>query len=359
MADGGGAQKYVLDLAEHFGGSIAAGTEADQLFKEAGRRGIKTFPLHHLKRNVDPRHDLAAIFEIKQLIKKEHPDIVHLNSSKAGFIGSIAGGLAGTKVVFTAHGFFYFKNSPWYVKAPYAALEWIASRFRSAIIAVSEEDREQGIKHHLLPADKIITIYNGIPAIPFLAKQEARQKLGLKQDKLILGNIAQLYNRKAIDVLIKAAALLPKDIKDKIQIAVIGEGPERKNLERQIKNHNLEPEFILVGYKPMAVTLLKAFDIFVSSSRREGFSYVFLEVLQAGLPSIATDVGGNKEALADCCILIPSQDPAAMAKAIEELINNPEKQTELSQRALRRSQQFTLEKMFSETEKVYKKLKGS
>src|SRR5580700_5834833 len=116
QADGGGAQKYVLDMAEHFKGSIAAGTEASQLFDQAKKRGINTFPLRHLKRNISPWHDLAAIFEIKKLILTERPDIIHLNSSKAGFLGSVAGRLAGVKVVFTAHGFFYFKNASWPVK---------------------------------------------------------------------------------------------------------------------------------------------------------------------------------------------------------------------------------------------------
>lgn len=357
QADGGGAQKYVLDMAEHFGGGIASGTEANQLFEDAKKRGIKTFPLHHLKRNISPLHDLAAIWEIKKLIKHEQPDIVHLNSSKAGFLGSIAGKFAGVKVVFTAHGFFYFKNAAWYIKIPYTVLEWFASQFRDVIIAVSEEDRRQGIKHHLLPADKIVTIHNGIPDIGFLASEQARRVLGLLPDKLILGNVAQLYNRKAIDILIKAAAILPDDVKSKIQVVVIGEGPERANLERQIVEYNLKNVFVLAGYRPQAVTLLKAFDVFVLSSRREGFPYVLLEALQAWLPIIATDVGGNKEAVAEGAgMIVPSERPDLLARAIIGLINDPQKRLEFAHAALERSQEFTLEKMFEATEKVYQNI---
>ncbi len=356
QADGGGAQKYVLDMAEHFGGAIAAGTEAGQLFDEAKKRGIKTFPLRHLKRNVSPWHDVLAIFEIKNLIKKERPDIVHLNSSKAGFLGSLAGKLAGAKVVFTAHGFFYFKNAAWYIKWPYTFLEKFASKFRGAIITVSEQDRQQALAHHLLPPEKIITIHNGIPAIPFLEAAAARQALKLPEHKFILGNVAQLYNRKAINVLILAVALLPTNVRAKVHAVVIGEGPERANLELQLKNTGLGGIFTLAGYQPRAVTLLKAFNAFVLSSCREGFPYVLLEAMQAGLPIVATDVGGNKEALGDAGIIIPAKNPAALAKTIEDLINNPAEQKELSQRALKRCQEFTLEKMFDKTEAVYREM---
>jgi len=358
QADGGGAQKYVLDLAEHFGGAIAAGTEAGALFEEAAKRGIKTFPLKHLKRNISPWHDLLAIWEIKTLINNFQPDITHLNSSKAGFLGSLAGRLARRggkpKIIFTAHGFFYFKNSPWYVKLPYSILERFASKFRDVIIAVSEEDKQQAIKHHLLPPDKIITVHNGIKEIPFKETSQARAELGLDQGKIIIGNVAQLYNRKAIDMLIEAAAGLPEDVKSRLQFLVLGDGPEREKLTKQINKASLNSIFLLAGYKPQAVTFLKAFDIFVLSSRREGFPYVLLEAMQAGLPIIATDVGGNKEALGDAGIIVKAENPKLLTDAILSLINNPQKQKELLQKALLRSQEFSLQKMLERTGEIYR-----
>lgn len=356
QADGGGAQKYVLDLAEHFKGAIAAGTEADLLFTQATQRNIKTFPLRHLKRAPHPWHDILAIFEIIRLIKQENPDIVHLNSSKAGFLGSIAGKLAGKKTVFTAHGFFYFKRAAWYIKIIYTILEWIASKFRDIIIAVSEEDRQQGISHHLLPAARIITIHNGIPIVPFLSKEEAKQKLGLSSDKIILGNIAQLYKRKAIDVLIQAVNLLPQNEQTKIQTVVIGEGPDREIFQKEIDDKKLNHIFLLPGFKPQAVTLLKAFDVFVLSSRREGFPYVLLEAMQAGLPIIATRVGGNAEALEKAGIIVDPEDPQALALAIKTVLNNSDLRQELSKKSANRSTLFSLENMFVKTEKVYKQL---
>ena len=110
QADGGGAQKYTLALAKHFNGAIAAGNEAERLFIDAQRAGLKTFELTHLKRNINLWHDVLAVWEIRKLIKSYNPDIVHLNSSKAGILGSFACIGTKAKMIFTAHGFVF--NEP-------------------------------------------------------------------------------------------------------------------------------------------------------------------------------------------------------------------------------------------------------
>lgn len=355
-ADGGGAQKYVLDLARKFNGSIAAGAQGVELFENAKKFGIRANSLKHLKRNINPWHDVLAIWEIYSLIRKEKPEMIHLNSSKAGFLGSIAGKLAGVKVVFTAHGFFYFERSSWLTKIAYTFLERLASLCRNFIITVSEEDRKQALDHHLIKRTKIQTIYNGIPETKFLSKTEARKILGISDQVLLLGNIAQLYDRKDIGTLIKAVDLFPTNLKEKTNTVVIGEGPDRQQFEQLINEKGLGHIFSLPGYKPDASNLLKALDIFVLSSKREGFPYVILEALQAGLPIIATDVGGVKEALGDAGILVPPEDPAKLAEAIINLANNPDLRETLSAKALSRSQNFTQEKMLAETKKIYQKL---
>src|SRR5512135_3762816 len=90
QADGGGAQKYTLALARHFGGTVAAGSEAGQLFDDARSLQLTAYGLRHLKRSINPWHDFLACVEIRQLVKNTNPDIVHLNSTKAGILGSFA-----------------------------------------------------------------------------------------------------------------------------------------------------------------------------------------------------------------------------------------------------------------------------
>ena len=137
QADDGGAQTYTLLLAKHFGGAIAAGPSSVRLFEQAQNSGLTTFKLEHLKRSIIPWDDFFAVKEIRELIKNYEPDIVHLNSSKAGFLGSFAAMWLKTKVVYTAHGFIFNEPMVWVKKAFFIALEKVASSFRDFIICVS------------------------------------------------------------------------------------------------------------------------------------------------------------------------------------------------------------------------------
>ncbi len=355
-ADGGGAQKYVLELARHFGGGIAAGTENNELFQEARRLGLASYPLKHLKRNIHPWHDALAILEITDLIKKLQPGIVHLNSSKAGFLGSIAGKLAGKKIVFTAHGFFYFSRASVPVRLGYTALERFATLLRNRIITVSEEDYRLGKKYLNRSGDKLVAIHNSVSPIDFVSRDEARRILGVVPGKVACGTIAQYYDRKGLDILVRAVSLLPETLREKLQCVLIGDGPERQQLERLIAGHHLTDAVQLRGFIAQASSLLQAFDVFVLPSRREGFPYVLLEAMQGGLPIVATNVGGVSEALGDAGVLVPPDNPNELAKALTALIDDTDRRAALSQKALRRSQLFTLETMLSKTEKIYRSL---
>jgi len=352
-ADGGGAQKYVLDLAERFNAPIAAGNESGRLFELAKARGLTAFQLRHLKRNLNPWHDFLAVWEIYRIIKQTNPDIVHLNSSKAGVLGAVAGKLAGKKVIFTAHGMYYFTNTPWLKRWSYTWAEKFAALFWDRLIAVSRQDAGLAQKYNLLPAKDICTIYNGLPPIAFLPTGQARQQLGTAPEKIILGCVAQFYRRKGLDILIKAAAALPEELKRKTQIVLIGQGPEQANLEKLIRNLGLQETVILKNFQTQASSMLKAFDIFVLPSRYEGFPYALLEAMQAGLPIIATKVGGNAEALGDAGMLVETENIPALAKAIEGLLSDLSQQKQLSQKALEQSKLFSEEKMLAETEKIY------
>lgn len=366
QADGGGAQKYALTLAKHFGGAIACGNEAQDLFEKAGKMRIPTFALKNLKRNVSPWHDFLAIWEIRELVKKYKPDIVHLNSTKAGIFGSFScmnlftkkqpspGGK--TKVVFTAHGFIFNEPMSWLKKSLYITLEKEASRFRDKIIAVSEADLGSAMQYNIISREKISVIHNGIVPINFLDKDEAKKQLGIINGKTIIGTIANFYPTKGLDVLIDAVKLLPEELLNKCQFVIFGDGPERGNLKAKISNSKLENNFLLLGAINNAASYLKALDVFVLPSRKEGLPYTILEAMQAGLPIIASSVGGIPEALSEAGILTQAEDPSSLAQAIENAVNNESLRHTLSQKALSRSLLFTEEKMLQETEKIYNQI---
>ena len=348
----GGAQKYVLDLAKNFGGIIACSKNNAWLKQESEQNQIDFQTLKFLKRPILVVHDILAFFEILFLIKKIRPDILHLNSSKAGFLGSIAGWLCGVKVLSTAHGFVFNEPHAKSVKKILFLLEKFASIFRDHIITVSEFEKNQAIKARLIAPEKISAIHYGVKDINFLNKNEARWKLKLPLDKFIIGTIANFYHTKGLDVLIDSAILNNNNL----IFAVIGDGPERKKIVGSITRNNLINKFLLLGSLKNAASYIPAFDMFVLPSRKEGLPYVLIEALKGSVPIVATNVGGIPELIGQAGIMVESDNPQELADAISKLMDDTEELQRLSKIGRDQSQKFSLETMLHETAQVYEKM---
>ncbi|MFA6254852.1 MAG: glycosyltransferase family 4 protein [Patescibacteria group bacterium] len=358
QSEWGGAQRYIFDLATHLASdykvAVAAGGN-DELFAKLDEKNVENYKLKNLVRQINLTKDIQAYFEIKKLIKKIKPDILHLNSSKAGVIGAIAGRHANVKkIIYTVHGFVFNEPMAGWQKQIYIWAEKFSAKYKDKLICVSEYDRQVGIKNKITSADKLITINNGIEPISFLNKATARQQLNLPPDKIIVGTIANFYLTKGLAYLITAAKEIIKIMPDVI-FRLIGFGRLENQLKTEIKKLNLENK-IYLGKVENAKEYLLAFDLFVLPSVKEGFSYTILEAMQAGLPIVATLVGGLPEMISDSNngLLVPPADPNALAQAIIKLLENKDLATQLGNQAkIDVNQKFSLAKMISETAKVY------
>jgi glycosyltransferase involved in cell wall biosynthesis len=355
-ADQGGAQHYTLTLAQHFKGTIAFGTEHDWLFKQARKEQIPTIELKHLRRAINPYHDLLAFFELRRLIKKERPDLLHVSSSKAGVLASLAARGSNIPVVYTVHGFVLQEELRAYKRALYGFMERLGAKHRAHTIAVSKADYGALLAAGVVRREACSVVYNGIGAIDFLGRGISRKELGLPAEGLIVGTIANLYENKGIDILIQAIAQLRPEAQRSITaVAIIGEGPERARLERLIATHELADKIHLLGSRNGG-QLLKAFDIFVLPSRKEGMPFALLEALQAGLPIIATDVGGIRETVDAAAILIKPEQPIQLARELEQFVSDEKLRNRLSIAAKDRAAVFSELQMVESTAAVYKKI---
>ncbi len=378
----GGAQHFLAHLVaaldkDKYDITVAAGPQGDDetgLLKFLEKKGINTKHLKYLRRGINPLFDLyLSPAEIFNLIKREKPDILFLCSSKAGAIGSLIGRLTGVKKIIYRIGGWAF-NDPWpeWKKKLYILIEKWTAKFKDIIINNAESDRKQAIGLSIKPRDKIITIYNGIDVneLNFLNKEEARRFLKIKPG-FVIGTIANLYLTKGLEYLIEAAHLLRYKIPASRQggqdtrykhtkFVVIGEGQERKKLEGLIKKYKLEKNFFLVGAIPDASRYLKAFDVFVLPSVKEGFPWTILEAMAAKVPIVATKVGAILEILKDplmdsgqAGLLIKPGDAKGLSEAITKLINNKFLGNRLLNQARKIVQEkFTLDKMVKEVEKL-------
>src|SRR3989344_815778 len=320
----GGAQRFLYELTtrldkEKYEILVASDSgEKSEFLNSLEQKSIKTKRLRFLKREINPIFDILGIIELMRLINKFKPNYLHLNSSKAGVLGSIAGfkikllrskKFKDLKIIYRIGGWSF--NDPWplWKKKIFVLAEKITAGFKDIITMNNKSDYEQALRLKIKLKKELKLIHNGIDAlkIEFLPKDEARLKLfknlSQKQPKIfqanfIVGTIANFYPTKGLKYFIEAVKILKINYDmnlEKIKFLIIGDGQERSNLESRIINYGLEKEIMLLGQIPEAFKYIKAFDIFVLPSVKEGFPWTILEAMAAKVPVIATSVGAVPE----------------------------------------------------------------
>ncbi|MDD4994903.1 MAG: glycosyltransferase family 4 protein [Patescibacteria group bacterium] len=368
----GGAQRYIFDLAsslkDEFDITVASGplrqseSEASEikdgreLLDRLEAQGIKTRVFPHLIRAINPIRDLQAFIQIFVYLYANKFDTIHLNSSKAGVLGSIAANIQSVpKIIYTAHGWVFNEPMPTWKKRFYKWAERLSAKHKTKIVTLSRLETEIGVLERIAPAEKFVQIYHGVKPIEFLSSDQARDELKIPRQIPVIGCIANFYETKGLEYIVKAWPQIIAAIPD-AQLVIIGDGALRKKLESLIKKLNLDENIALAGSRPDASKYLKAFDVFALPSVKEGLPYVILEAMQAGVPIVATRVGGIPEMIEDGASgrLVPPADSAALATAIIKILQNKnlgESYAENARQTL--TQKFSFERMIEQTRSLY------
>jgi len=369
----GGAQRYVYDLAlsldkSTFDVSVIAGGNG-LLAEKLQSAGIAVTSLDSMQRDVNLKKEFLSALELFKIFRKTKPDLVHLNSSKAGGLGALVARLAGVKnIIFTAHAWAFNENRGTLSKMFISFLHWMTVILSHRTIAVSDSVKEQVI-HMPFMKNKIEVIHLGMDTYDFKEKEEARVSLRVKKNSnsnlnlneaependIWVGTISELHPVKGIPYAIDAIALIRDERPElNIKFYIIGEGEQRALIEKQIVKRRLESRVFLTGFIDEAKTYLKAFDIFTLSSLSEAFGYSILEAGLAGVPVIATEVGGIPEVIDEAGILIQPKSGRALAEAIKKLIDFPDERERLSKELTERVQTiFSKAEMCSKSLDVY------
>jgi glycosyltransferase involved in cell wall biosynthesis len=339
----GGAQRYVYDLATHMppdadavvicGKGQGYGIEEELLVAKLTEAGVRTVQLRELTRDIGVT-DFAALYKLRKVIRDENPCVLHLNSSKAGALGALAGRLAGVpKILFTAHGW-PFNESRGFL---WRAFAWFASvltiLLSSKVICVSTYDRNQFRGWFF--SKKLLGIRNALPPANYMEREEARKNLvphaELYENDIWVGTIAELNANKNISLALKAVA---KAVQAGCNIfyAVAGSGEDRFALEDEMKALKLDQNVKFLGFVSGAPLLYKAFDIALLPSRKEGLPYAILAAQQAQVPIIASAVGGIPEVVhdGDNGLLFQSENLEQLTAALIRLCKDQELRVQFS-----------------------------
>lgn len=360
-ANWGGAQRYVYDLAlaakrEGHEVSVAHG-EGEHLVGRLSEAGIRTLVIKSLTRDVRLGKDIAVFFELIRLFRRERPEVVHLNSAKASGLGALAARIAFVpRIIFTAHGWAFNESRPWWQKVSIRLLSWITILLSHTTICVSQS-MHRDMSWMPCTRRKIVVIHHGIECAPLKERHTARAALLPRHEqKFWIGMNSELHPTKRIIDAVFAMSMLVKKHPETI-LVVISEGEERARLEKTIHSLDLADHVFLVGFIPDAPTYMHAFDIFLHASRSEALGYVILEAGCAGLPVVATRVGGIPEIITDGTngLLVPPERPANLAIALTSLVGNPDKSAQFGE-ALHRTirNHFSKEAMVADTLALYR-----
>lgn len=360
----GGAQKYVYTLAtslpiDKFDVFVIMG-EGGTLKQKLHEKGIRTFELNNLKRDLSFKNEFWSSLEMLKIIWREDPQVLHLSSPKASGFGAVAGRLSFTpKIIQTIHGWSFNEDRNIFSKSLIYFFSWITTLLCHKTIVIAEKEKKQALKMSKVTTSKIILIPNGIEDIKFINRTivrealQSRAQIGRQSKKIWIGTICELHRNKGLDYAILALA----KIKEPFIYFIIGEGEERTNLQNLIKAHGLQNKVFLLGAIEDAKIYLKAFDIFMLTSVKEGLPYTILEAGQASLPVIASHTGGIPDIIDDGKngILTRIGDSNQITKALEYFITHPEKQKEFGQKLKEKvEKEFSVEEMIKKTIKLYK-----
>ncbi|TKJ33975.1 MAG: hypothetical protein CEE38_19220 [Planctomycetes bacterium B3_Pla] len=292
----------------------------------------------------------SILFKLIRIIRDHKIDILHCHVHKPTFYGILAARFAGTPVVLShVHGLGRSGN----FRRKLA--NFLLSRKLTRIISVANGVKEDVLRNNwLLPAEKVSVLENSVDYGRFvnvsITKAEARQMLGLPADAFVFGTVGRLAPTKGLPYLIEAFSRAKEEIPS-ARLVLLGNGPSRAKLEQQASTTSCRDSIHFLGHRDNIEQLYRAMDTFVLSSVAEGMPRAILEAMAAGVPCIATQVGGIPEIInsREVGLLVPSKDPEALARAMIDLAQAPTEQIEeLTEKASDRIGRFYSHKVVGE-----------
>ncbi len=332
----GGAQENTLltceDLIHEHGDNVLLITgpplgPEGSLLERARANGVPVEVLPALRREIHPLRDVQSYRALKQAIARFQPEVVHTHSGKAGLLGRMAAhALRVPAIVHTVHGAPFHEYQSRAARAVFQACERYAARRCDALVSVADAMTERMVAAHIAPREQFTTVYSGMEVEPLLAAGEhraaTRERLGYRDEHIVVGKIARLFHLKGHADVVTAAARVVQS-QPQTRFLFVGDGILRDQLRAQIHQAGLDDYFEFTGLIPPdeIPALVGAMDIVVHASLREGLARVLPQALIAGRPAVSYDIDGAREVVLsrETGVLLQPRDVEGLAAAIVEL----------------------------------------
>jgi glycosyltransferase involved in cell wall biosynthesis len=366
----GGTQKQALSLASELrlqGVSVSLLDMQHKLLRTAEKKYPRLWPYAEISGKVEVTHlptlrrqpawSFLVSFLIWACVNRKRFQIVHAHGIALGFIGSFVGWLMRKKVVVKIPGMLavqYLKGN----SLPRRFRRWILMRRPDRFIAVSRE-MVQALQEVGIQPEKIALIPNGVP---FTEAGWSYDPVSLKRE--LLGNaevqvvlyVGRLAEEKGVDRLLAVWAAMPPG--GGAVLLIVGDGPLREDLEAMVRHLRLQASVRFLGPQADVSKFYSMADLFVLPSRSEGMSNALLEAMAAGVPSVASDVGGNRDVIDDdeSGFLVDWEDTVACADLLKALLADSHRCQTVGEAAKRRVREFALPRVAERYRQLYQTL---
>ena len=353
----GGGQQHVIDLA---GGLQAAGHDvlvahgpgsviAERIEVPPSRQ----FEIESLRPEIGKlRSDVEAYKALSSLVDRLSPDLLALHSTKAGVLGRLVGGRHGVPAVYTLHGVSFTKGVKFHRRVLGVLTELAMRPLTTHAIAVSENDQDLALRLRTLSPERIDVVYNAVVDV-----SERSHAAG--SDPVRLVSVARIDDQKNHDDLLLALSRIPKDL---WELELVGDGPNEHRIEALSAELGIADSVKMVGRANDVADRLASAQIFVLSTHYEGLPISIIEAMRAGLPIVATDVGGVSELVVngENGLLVAPRSVDSLAIALEALIGDSDQRVKLGEESRRRFESgFDLDSFVSQTLGVYERVLAS
>lgn len=348
----GGVERRLLSLLPRLRAlgwvvSVLCIREAGQMAPLFERAGIPVAVIPFRSR-WSPR----SLNELARRLRRDRVDIVHTHMYRCNTSGTVAARLAGVKAVISN-----VHNVNEWDSPKQLLVDRLLARCKDKIIAVSEGVRQNYLDRTRICPAKVITIHNGVDLKPFqdaVFEPALAAELGVEEGERVVAVFARLVEQKRhVDFLAMAADVLK--VLPNVKFLIAGKGKLRSELEQKAAELGISRQVIFAGHRDDVPRLLALTDVVVMCSEKEGFSNSVLEAMAAGVPVVATDVGGNAEALVDfeSGFIVPPRRPDVLTKKVLALLTDQVLHKSISSKAQDRASLFSIERMCEKTDRLY------
>ncbi|HEY7949823.1 MAG TPA: glycosyltransferase [Solirubrobacterales bacterium] len=343
-------------------GSLAAGEES--LAELAEEEGATMRHLPELQQPVQPLRDAQALAKLVRLVRGFRPHVVHTHTAKAGFLGRQAALAVRPRpaVIHTYHGHVlegYFGAAK---SRLYLEMERALARVSDCLIGVSQATVDDLVRLGVAPPSKFRVLPLGLdldrlPEPPGELRAASRAELGVGDGEILLVFVGRIVPIKRLDLLLRALAKA-READPRLRLAVVGDGEERPELERQAAELGIAGDVRFLGYRRELRPVFAAADLAVLSSDNEGTPVSLIEAAAAGLPAVATDVGGVREVVSEeTGILVSPDDAPALAVAIVEMANDAGRRERCGAAARKHAiDSYGAKRLLTDVDQLYQKL---